>query len=83
MRWETDERVKDRQRFDEMMREKQREQERLMELRRKEQLEQEEREIRELRKKAIPKAHEVPEWYREAPKKKGELGVNTGNKLMP
>lgn len=70
MRLETDERVKERQKFDEMIKEKQREQERLIEVRRKEQLEHEEREIRELRKKAIPKAHEVPEWYKEAPKKK-------------
>jgi hypothetical protein len=70
IRWETDERVKERQKFDEMMKEKEREQERLMEVRRKEQEEQEEREVKELRKKAIPKAHEVPEWYKEAPKRK-------------
>lgn len=70
IRWETDERVKERQKFDEMMKEKEREQERLMEVRRREQEEQEEREVRELRKKAIPKAHEVPEWYKEAPKRK-------------
>jgi len=70
IRWETDERVKERQKFDEMMREKEREQERLMEVRRREQEEQEEKEVRELRKKAVPKAHEVPEWYKEAPKRK-------------
>lgn len=70
IRWETDQRLKERQKFDERMREKEREQERLMELRRKEREEEEEREVRELRKKAVPKAHEVPEWYKEAPKKK-------------
>ena len=30
---------------------------------------QEDRELRELRKKAVPKAHDVPEWYKDAPKK--------------
>ena len=68
--WETDYRLKERQKFDEKMREKGREQERRLTLRRKEREEQEEREVRELRKKAVPKAHEVPEWYKEAPKKK-------------
>ncbi|KAF8971887.1 hypothetical protein BDZ97DRAFT_1753121 [Flammula alnicola] len=70
IKWETDQRVKERQKFDEMVREKEREQARLMEERRVEREEQEERELRELRKKAIPKAHEVPEWYKEAPRKK-------------
>jgi hypothetical protein len=73
--WETDHRLKERQKFDERMREKEREQERLMELRRKEREEQEEREVRELRKKAVPKAHEVPEWYKEAPKKKKDNAI--------
>jgi hypothetical protein len=31
---------------------------------------EEERELREMRRRAVPRAHEVPEWYREAPKKK-------------
>ncbi|PPQ77550.1 hypothetical protein CVT25_011410 [Psilocybe cyanescens] len=70
IKWETDHRAKERQKFDEMVREKEREQERLVEERRREREEQEERELRELRKKAVPKAHEVPEWYKEAPKKK-------------
>jgi hypothetical protein len=66
----TDLRVKERQKFDEMIKEKEREQEWLNEERRREREEQEERELRELRKKAIPKAHSVPEWYKEAPRKK-------------
>ncbi|KDR85917.1 hypothetical protein GALMADRAFT_132545 [Galerina marginata CBS 339.88] len=70
IKWETDHRLKERQKFDEKVREKEREQERLMEERRREREEQEAKELRELRKKAIPKAHEVPEWYKEAPKKK-------------
>ena len=73
--WETDYRQKERQKFDEKMREKGREQERLMSLRRKEREEQEEREVRELRKKAVTKAHEVPEWYKEAPKKKKDNAI--------
>ncbi|KAF8799904.1 hypothetical protein BYT27DRAFT_7200885 [Phlegmacium glaucopus] len=75
IRWETDLRLKERQKFDERMREKEREQERLMELRRKEREEEEEREVRELRKKAVPKAHEVPGWYKEAPKKKKDIAM--------
>lgn len=70
IKWGTEERLKERHKFDEMVREKEREHARLMEERRKEQEEQEERELRELRKKTIPKANEVPEWYKEAPKKK-------------
>ena len=55
IQWETDHRLKERQKFDERIREKEREQERLMELKKREREEQEEREVRELRKKAIPK----------------------------
>ena len=66
----TDERAKERERFDRMIRDKERELERVMEQRRREREENEEREVRELRKKAVPKAHQVPEWYNEAPKKK-------------
>ena len=73
--WETDYRLKERQKFDERVREKEREQERLMEMRRREREEEEEREVRELRKKAVPKAHEVPEWYKEAPKKKKDNAI--------
>jgi len=70
MRFETDFRVKERQKFDERMREKEREREREMEQRRREREEQVEKEVRELRKRAVPKAHEVPEWYKEAPRRR-------------
>jgi septal ring factor EnvC (AmiA/AmiB activator) len=73
--WETDVRLKERQKYDEKMREKQRELEREMAMRRREREEEEEREVRELRKKAVPKAHGVPEWYKEAPKKKKDTAV--------
>jgi hypothetical protein len=71
----TNERAKEREKFDRMMKEKERELERVMEQRRREREENEEREVRELRKKAIPRAHEVPEWYNEAPKKKSKVVV--------
>ncbi|KJA28329.1 hypothetical protein HYPSUDRAFT_61960 [Hypholoma sublateritium FD-334 SS-4] len=75
---ETDQRVIERQKFDDMVKEKHREQERRMEEKRKEREEQEERELRELRKKTIPRAHIVPEWYKEAPKKKDKHGDSLG-----
>ena len=81
IRWETDYRLTERQKFDERMREKAREQERLMEVRRREQEEQEEREVRELRKKTVPKAHEVPEWYKEAPRKKKDNAMAGGGSI--
>lgn len=76
IKWETEERLKERHKFDEMVREKEREVARRMEEKRREREEQEERELRELRKKTIPKANEVPEWYKEAPKKK-EKAIST------
>ncbi|KAF8902191.1 hypothetical protein CPB84DRAFT_1776097 [Gymnopilus junonius] len=78
IKWETEERLRERHKFDDMVREKERENTRLMEEKRKEQAEQEERELRELRKKAIPKANEVPEWYKEAPKKKDKKITGIG-----
>ncbi|KAG5649946.1 hypothetical protein H0H81_001365 [Sphagnurus paluster] len=75
----TEERARERERFDELVREKERELERAKEQRRKELEEAEEREIRELRKRAVPKAHEVPEWYKEAPKKKKRELDASGN----
>ncbi|EGO18916.1 hypothetical protein SERLADRAFT_402995 [Serpula lacrymans var. lacrymans S7.9] len=67
----TEQRAKERERFDEMMKRKEEEMERLREERRKQQEIELEREIKELRKKAVPKAHEVPEWYGDMPKRKG------------
>lgn len=64
----TETRAKERAKFDERIREKEREMEIVMEMRKRQREEEEEREIKELRKKAVPRAHEVPEWYREAPK---------------
>lgn len=67
--WATEQRLKERKQFDEMVREKEREREELEEQKRREREEEEEREVRELRKRAVPKANAVPEWYRDAPKK--------------
>lgn len=66
----TEQRIKERRKFDEMVKEKERERAQLEEQKRREKEEEEEREIRELRKRAIPKANVVPEWYKDAPKKK-------------
>ncbi|KAG6835909.1 hypothetical protein H0H93_013472 [Arthromyces matolae] len=63
-------RAHEREKFDEHVREKDRELQRVLEQKRREEEEIEEREIRELRKKAVPKAHEVPEWYKDVPKRK-------------
>lgn len=68
-KFETDARMKERHKFEELVREKELQRHLELEQKRKERQQQEEEEIRELRKKAIPKAHEVPEWYRDAPKR--------------
>lgn len=68
--WATEQRIRERKHFDEMIKEKEREREQLMGQKRKEREEEEEREIRELRKRAVPKANVVPEWYKDVPKRK-------------
>lgn len=65
----TDGRAKERQKFDEKIKEKEKELALATEQRRREREEEEAREVKELRKKAVPKAHEVPDWYKEAPRK--------------
>jgi hypothetical protein len=60
----------ERRQFDEMIKEKEKEREQLEEQKQRERAEEEEREIRELRKRAIPKANVVPEWYKDVPKRK-------------
>ncbi|OJA08879.1 hypothetical protein AZE42_01730 [Rhizopogon vesiculosus] len=67
----TEIRARERERFDEMVRMKEEELEREKEERRKQQEAEEEMEIREFRRRAIPKANEIPEWYAEMPKKGG------------
>jgi len=68
----TEERARSRQKFDEMMKEKEKEVERALEERRRQREAEEEQEIREIRRKAVPKAHEIPEWYTNAPRRKGQ-----------
>ena len=65
----TETRAAERERFEEARRAREREAERLAEERRLEREREEEAEIRELRRRAVPKANEVPEWYALAPKK--------------
>lgn len=62
-------RAKAREKFDNERKER----EKILELQRlireRERAEREERDYRESRKRTIPRAHEVPEWYKEAPHK--------------
>ncbi|KIJ11339.1 hypothetical protein PAXINDRAFT_181867 [Paxillus involutus ATCC 200175] len=57
----TEQRAKERERFDEMVKRKEEEMQRVREEQRRLAAEEEERAIKELRRKAIPKANEVPE----------------------
>ncbi|KAF8635286.1 hypothetical protein AX15_000466 [Amanita polypyramis BW_CC] len=66
----TDARAKERERFDAMVKEKEMEMEQEREAKRREREEQEEQEVRELRRRAVPKANAVPEWYKNAPRRK-------------
>ncbi|KAF7358723.1 hypothetical protein MSAN_01211300 [Mycena sanguinolenta] len=70
----TDIRAKERELFDEKVREKERELEVAREVQRREREQEEARELKDLRKRAIPKAHEVPDWYKEAPKRNHSAG---------
>lgn len=73
--WATDQRIKQRREFDDMVREKVRQREVLEEQKRKELEEEEERGIRELRKRLIPKANVVPEWYKGVPRRRKDEGT--------
>ena len=67
----TEQRAKEREKFDEMMKRKEEDIQRLKEEQRRREAEEEERAIKELRRKAIPKANDIPEWYAGMPKRKG------------
>lgn len=65
----TDVRAREREVFDGKVRERERAAEEARELQRREQEEKEASEVKEMRKRAVPRAHEVPEWYKEAPRR--------------
>ncbi|CAK5266429.1 unnamed protein product [Mycena citricolor] len=67
----TDQRVRERQAFDAKVREREQAEEAQRERDRKDREQMEEMEARESRKRAVVRAHEVPEWYKDAPKRKG------------
>ena len=69
-RFSTEQRAKDREKFDEVVRVKQREKERQSEEDRAAKAVEEEREVKEMRKRAVPKANSVPGWYATMPKRK-------------
>ena len=66
----TEQRAKERERFDEAVRVKQKEKEERMEEDRAAKAVEEERGIKEMRKRAVPKANSIPEWYATMPKRK-------------
>lgn len=70
----TELRAREREKFEEMVRIKEEEIERAKEERRRQRDAEEEREMKELRKRTIPKANEIPEWYADMPKKGGGVG---------
>lgn len=70
----TDARAKEREMFNATVREKEKEMELEREAMRKEREEQEEKDVRELRRRAVPRANVVPEWYKDAPRRKGRVG---------
>jgi len=69
-RFSTEQRAKEREKFDEGVRVKQKEKERQSEEERAAKAVEEEREVKEMRKKAVPKANTIPGWYATVPKRK-------------
>ena len=69
----TEQRAKEREEFDAMVKHKEEEMEKLREEERRREAEEDAVEIRELRRKAVPKANAVPEWYADMPKKKAAV----------
>ncbi|KAH8111858.1 hypothetical protein DFH11DRAFT_1610328 [Phellopilus nigrolimitatus] len=65
----TDIRIAEREKFDEARRVREKEIERLMEEKRRVREEEEKREWQEARKRAVPRANAVPEWYADVPKR--------------
>ena len=64
-----DSRLTERKKFEEAQRAREREAERVMEEKRRAREEEEEREWREARKRTVPRANPVPDWYAEVPKR--------------
>lgn len=64
-----DNRMTERQKFEDARRTREEQAERMREEKRRLREEEEEREWREARKRAVPRANVVPEWYVDAPKK--------------
>lgn len=80
MEFYSDLRAQERRRFEDRIREKERDAQLAQELKRKEREAQEAKEIMELRKKSVPKAHEVPDWYKDVPQRKGAQCQAIGRK---
>ncbi|EKM61544.1 uncharacterized protein PHACADRAFT_83962, partial [Phanerochaete carnosa HHB-10118-sp] len=65
----TEARAHERERFDDARRGREAELERQREEQRRSQAQREEEEVRELRRRAVPRANEMPAWYAHAPKR--------------
>lgn len=65
----TDARVAERSAFDQRTREKEREKQAKLEEERIRREREEEEELKEIRRNAVPKVNEVPDWYKDAPKR--------------
>lgn len=66
----TDLRAKKRGAFEEKVKSKESEMEKERRMKRREMEMKEEKERKQARRKLVPKANEVPEWYKDAPKKR-------------
>lgn len=69
-RFTTEQRARDREKFDDAVRAKQEEKEQQEEEERAAKAVEEEREIKKMRMRTVPKANGVPEWYAGMPKRK-------------
>ncbi|TFK69063.1 hypothetical protein BDN72DRAFT_857972 [Pluteus cervinus] len=70
----TDMRAKKRDEFEERVKMKEAQMEKEREEKRRQREDEEQRAVKELRKRAVPKAHGVPDWYKEAPRKRKAVG---------
>jgi hypothetical protein len=80
-----EQRLAEREKFEEARRARELEQQRVREQERRDREEEEELEYREMRKKTVIKANAVPEWYADAPKKGKATAISehVGSSIHP
>jgi hypothetical protein len=79
----TQRRVQERAKFDKMVKAKEAELQRIKEEEQLVREEQERKEIKELRMRMIPKAHDVPEWYAHAPRRRPRKSIEDYPAVRP